>query len=44
MSQRGGCPNVPGFEAQLTINNEVAVVKRKRGNGKQFRETQRMFD
>lgn len=44
MSQGGECPNVHSFEAQLTVNNEVAVVKRKRGNGKQFRETQRMFD
>lgn len=26
------------------MNNEVAVVKRKKGNGKQIRETQRMFD
>lgn len=44
MSQGRECPNVHGFETQLTVNNEVAVVKRKRGNGKQFRETQRMFD
>lgn len=44
MSQRGECPNVHGFETQLTVNNEVAVVKRKKGNGKQIRGAQRMFD
>lgn len=30
MSQGRECPNVHGFETQLTVNNEVAVVKRKR--------------
>lgn len=30
MSQRKECPNVHGFEAQLTVNNEVAVIKREK--------------
>lgn len=31
MSQTRECPNVHGFEAQLTVNNEVAVIKRRKG-------------